>query len=80
VFSNPAHAERRENMTVRASLDGGRTWPSRRTLHAGPSAYSCLAALPDGDMAIVYEAGKESPYEAIVFARFGLDWVEDGRL
>ncbi|MCX7030368.1 MAG: sialidase family protein [Spirochaetes bacterium] len=75
VFSNPAHGERRENMTVRTSLDGGRTWPCRRTLHAGPSAYSCLAALPDGDMAILYEAGRESPYEGIVFSRFGLDWV-----
>jgi hypothetical protein len=26
-------------------------------------------------MAILYEAGRESPYETIVFARFGLDWV-----
>lgn len=79
VFSNPAHGERRENMTVRMSLDGGRTWPSRRTLHAGPSAYSCLAELPDSRMGILYEAGETSPYEGIVFARFGLDWVADGR-
>ena len=75
VFSNPASGERRENLAVRLSLDGGRTWPCSRTLHAGPCAYSCLAAMPDGDMAILYEAGRESPYETIVFARFGLDWV-----
>jgi sialidase-1 len=75
AFSNPAHAERRENLTLRLSLDGGRTWPHRRTLHAGPAAYSCLAAPPGGDLAIVYEAGRESPYEAIVFARFETDWV-----
>jgi sialidase-1 len=73
VFSNPASTERRENMTVRTSLDGGRTWSWSRTLHAGPSAYSCLAALPDGDMAILYEAGRRSPYEGITFARFGLE-------
>jgi len=75
AFSNPAHVERRENLTLRASLDGGRTWPHRRTIHAGPSAYSCLAALPDGGVAILYEAGRENPYEAIVFARFGPDWA-----
>jgi len=75
AFSNPAHAERRENLTLRTSLDGGRTWPHGRTLHAGPAAYSCLAALPDGSLAILYEAGRESPYETILFARFGTGWV-----
>jgi sialidase-1 len=75
VFSNPAHAERRENLTLRMSVDRGRSWPHRRTLHAGPAAYSCLAAMPDGGLAILYEAGRESPYETIVFARFGPDWV-----
>jgi sialidase-1 len=79
VFSNPASTERREKMTVRASLDGGRTWPWRRTLHAGPSAYSCLAALPDGEMAILYEAGTSSPYEGLVFTRFALEWVAGTR-
>lgn len=75
AFSNPAHAERRENLTLRLSLDGGRTWPHARTLHGGPAAYSCLAALPGGDLAILYEAGRESPYETIVFARLEPDWV-----
>ena len=75
VFSNPAHVERRANMTVRVSRDGGRTWPFGRALCAGPSAYSCLAALPGGDMAILYEAGRASPYERIIFARFPLEWV-----
>lgn len=75
VFSNPASAKRRENLTVRVSLDGGRTWPLGRTLHAGPSAYSCLAALPGGHMAVLYEAGTESAYERIVFARFAPEWV-----
>lgn len=80
LFSNPASADRRENMTVRASLDGGRTWPHRRTLHAGPSAYSCLAAPSDGEAAILYEAGRESPYETIVFERFDLEWVAEDQL
>ncbi|HHE72017.1 MAG TPA: exo-alpha-sialidase [Chloroflexi bacterium] len=78
LFSNPAHREKRVNITVRLSNDGGQTWPARRTLYAGPSAYSCLTVLPDGDVACLYEAGVESPYEWLVFARFPLSWLVDG--
>jgi sialidase-1 len=74
LFSNPAYHER-ANMTVRLSEDGGETWPISRCLHPGPSAYSCLAVLPDGDMACLYEAGDGHPHESIVFARFPLVWV-----
>ena len=79
LFSNPAHAESRCNMTVRLSEDGGVTWPSARVLHPGPSAYSCLAVLPDGDVACLYEAGDEHPYQALVYARFSLDELQAGR-
>jgi sialidase-1 len=75
LFSNPAHRERRLNMTVRLSEDGGATWPVARCLHPGPSAYSCLAILPDGQIACLYEAGEAGPYESIVFARFSLSWL-----
>ena len=34
-------------------------WPS--VLHAGPSAYSCLAVLPDGEIACLYEGGESIP-------------------
>ena len=77
LFSNPAHEEERVNMTVRLSYDGGSTWPSGKSLHGRPSAYSCLAVLPDGDVACMYEAGQQRPYESLVFARFSLDWLED---
>ncbi|MHC4418655.1 MAG: sialidase family protein, partial [Planctomycetota bacterium] len=60
LFSNPA-AKERVNMTVRLSYDEGKTWPVARQLHEGPSAYSCLAVLPDGDIACLYEAGDRSP-------------------
>jgi hypothetical protein len=72
LFSNPASEKDRRNMTVRASFDEGKTWSSERVLHAGPSAYSDLAVLPDNEIACLYEAGMNSPYESIVFARFPL--------
>ncbi len=70
LFSNPASQKTRENMTVRISRDEGQTWSILRVLHEGPSAYSSLAALPNGEGACLYEAGTGQPYESIRFARF----------
>lgn len=77
LFSNPA-GPGRKNMTVRASFDEGATWPRGRLLDSRPSAYSCLAALPDGSVGILYEAGDKGPYENLIFARFPVDWVTRG--
>ncbi|MEO6811541.1 MAG: exo-alpha-sialidase [Isosphaeraceae bacterium] len=75
LFSNPA-STRRERLTVKLSQDSGKTWPVARVLHPGPSAYSCLAALPKpGMIGCLYEQGEKSPYERIKFARFTLDWL-----
>ena len=76
LFSNPAHQTERVRMTVRLSLDEGQTWPAKRLLHAGPSAYSCLTRLPNGDVGILFEAGEESAYETIRFDRFPIRWLE----
>jgi sialidase-1 len=70
LFSNPASQQGRVNLTVRASTDDGRTWPAKTVLHAGPSAYSDLAILANGEIACLYEAGTKHPYELIVLARF----------
>jgi sialidase-1 len=80
LFSNPASESSRINMTVRLSYDEGRTWPIARTLHPGPSAYSCLAVLPNGEIACLYEAGEDGPREAIVLAIITLDWLTEGGL
>lgn len=74
LFSNPA-STKREKMTVRLSRDQGKTWPHGKTLHAGPAAYSCLAALKDGSIACLYERGDKNAYETITFARFSLEWL-----
>lgn len=72
VFSNPASSDKRVNMTLRVSRDEAATWSASKTLHEGPSAYSSLAILPNGDIACLYEAGEEHPYQSIVFATLSL--------
>ena len=49
LFANPA-STKREKMTVRISADDGATWKSSQEIFAGPSAYSCLVAMPPGDI------------------------------
>jgi sialidase-1 len=75
LFSNPAHETDRRAMTVQISDDDGQTWNAGRPLHEGPSAYSCLAVMPDGDVGCLYEKGDAHPYESIVLARFPLAWL-----
>lgn len=78
LFSNPA-STRRERMTIRASLDEGRTWPLSREVDPRPSAYSCLAGLGGGHVGLLYEAGEKGPYETIVFMRLAVGWVLGGK-
>ncbi len=74
LFSNPAALER-VRMTVRASYDGGRTWPASKVLHEGPSAYSDLVCLGRGEgrhVGCLYERGEDRYHERITWARFEL--------
>lgn len=78
VFTNAASA-RRENLTVKLSYDGARTWKDSRVLHAGPAAYSTVQPLDDRTIAVLYEAGDRSPYERITYARFPVNWVRGAK-
>ncbi|MDB6167578.1 MAG: nedA [Verrucomicrobia bacterium] len=87
LFSNPASMERnpltavgsagraRQNLTVRASRDGGRSWSASRVLESGPSAYSDLAVATDGTVFCFYERGRLAPYEKMTLARFPISWM-----
>jgi sialidase-1 len=74
IFANPA-STKRERLTVRVSEDDGRTWPVARVVHEGPAAYSSLAALADGAIALLFERGDRTPYERITFARLTRQWL-----
>jgi sialidase-1 len=69
AFSNPASKTSRVNMTVRFSKDGGKTWPLSKLLYEGPSAYSNLTQLKNGEIGCLFEAGYMSAYEGIVFRK-----------
>ncbi len=49
--------------------DEGASFPVEIMVGPGPSAYSDLAALDDGSVGILWEGGKESCYEKIIFTR-----------
>jgi sialidase-1 len=66
LFSNPA-SRKRERLTVRVSSNYGVSWTETAVLHEGPAAYSCLASLPDGRIACLFECGIMHPYETIAF-------------
>jgi sialidase-1 len=74
-FSNPAAATR-SRMTVKMSLDRGRSWVAPLLVHEGPSAYSSLAAFGrrNKTIGLLYERGEKGPYERITFAR-----IQSGR-
>ena len=66
----PRGRGKRENLSIKLSRDGGRSWSAGKTLEPGPSAYSDLAVLPDGTILCLYEKGN-----SIDCASFSLDWL-----
>ncbi|MFO0943823.1 MAG: sialidase family protein [Pirellulales bacterium] len=74
VLSNN-NSIKREKMTLRYSSDQGKTWSPGRLLDSRPSAYSCMAVMPDGSIGILYEVGDKSNVETLTFARVSMDWI-----
>jgi sialidase-1 len=74
----------REKITVWASFDGGQTWPVKRLVYAGPSAYSNLGVgrpgtPSEGKIFLNFEGGPKHCYESVMVAVFNLTWLLDGR-
>ncbi|MFV8464806.1 LamG-like jellyroll fold domain-containing protein [Flavobacterium sp. LB1P62] len=70
-------AANRTNVSVLMSTDEGATWPIRKIIFSGASAYSSLTVLPNGTLGIYYENGESSTYQ-MYFARFSLNWLTNG--
>ena len=85
ITSNADHdGHERVRLTVWASFDGGRSWPVKRLVHEGPSAYSSLTAgrpgtAGEGQIYLQYEFGEgDRQYVGCKLARFNLSWLLDG--
>lgn len=76
LFSNPAVSSGpRRNLTIKASLDDGMTWPShyQKLLHEPVSAgYSCLTQIDDQTVGVLYEGGQTA---LLVFEKIHIDEI-----
>ncbi len=75
LFSNPATTRGRYNMTIKASLDEGMTWPDRyHKLFFEPdcAGYSCMAKADETSVGILYEGGDSAH---LIFEKFHIDEI-----
>jgi len=84
LYSNcDTPTRQRKNVSVWASFDGAKTWPIKRSVYSGPSAYSSLAAgrpgtPSEGWICILLEGGENYLHEGAYLARFNLGWLLEG--
>ena len=83
MVSDPQHPmPRRQNLTLRMSEDGARTWPIHRTVDAGIAGYSDIAVDRKKNIYVLYEEGsirgRDNINSHIVLARFNLSWLSNG--
>ena len=67
-FSNPDSKTDRNHMTIKASLDGGLTWPQQYQTELNSETgygYSCLTMVDDHTIGILYEGVKELYFQKI---------------
>jgi hypothetical protein len=74
----------REKISVWASFDAGQTWPVKRLVYNGPSAYSNLGVgrtetPSQGKIYLIFEGGPTGCYEAVQVVSFNLSWLLNGR-
>jgi len=80
LFSTPDNpGKSRVRMTVWASYDRGRTWPVKRLVYKGLSAYSSLAADKKGNIYLLFERGEKRLYQFVTVVRFNLAWLTEGK-
>jgi len=72
-FSNPNSKYKREKMTVRMSLDQGKSWPKSILLDQKGGAYSSLSMVNDRTLGILYESSvADMVFQKIKLSEFGL--------
>lgn len=84
VFSNPdsekIEKHPRQNLTLKISNDGGRTWPIVHVAHPGSSGYSDLAVSDDGTVYCLFELRKDGAKGlSLVLQRFDIKELVKGK-
>jgi len=72
------NAKNRTHVTMWVSYDEGTSWPVKKTICQGESAYSSITILPDGTIGVYVEEDESVPYK-MYFLNFSLDWLTDGK-
>ena len=79
IFSNiDTPNATRENGTVWACFDGGKTWPIKRLILPGPSRYSALISGRPGTASEGFIYLHAETNDGSRIARFTLDWLKKG--
>jgi len=71
------NASDRRNLTMWMSEDEGTTWPVKKTICPGTSAYSSVTILPDGTIGVYFEEDGSNAY-TMTFVNFSLNWLTSG--
>ncbi len=72
LFSNLNHSTKRENLTLYASLDDGKTWRIKKVICEDRSAYSDLVIQQNNQIGILYE---KDDYTKIVYQNSNEDFT-----
>ncbi len=72
LFSNNDTTSGRRNLTVKQSCDDGRTWPIKKVVDSGPSAYSTLTRVSGNEFGLLWEKGG---YQSITYSSFTKQWL-----
>ena len=64
LFSGPGRRDKRDDITVTVSFDGGQSWPIHRVVKKGPGNYTWLAA-----------GRKGTPSESMIYLLSNKDWM-----
>ncbi len=77
LFCNPANPlpHHRNRLTLRRSLNEGKTWTDEVLIYEGPSAYSDMTILPSGKLGIIFEHGIHYSYERITLRCYELEQI-----
>jgi hypothetical protein len=62
-------------MTVKASVDQGKTWGHGVSIWTGPSGYSQLVSLGANGVGLLFEAGHTTTYETISYVTVPQDFL-----